>query len=66
MHHYNNELFFDRGRSFFTGIDGFGITKKKTTLKDPSTKKRKIRSEIELSSINEGYGDNKMNQNEEE
>ena len=66
MHHYNNELFFDRGKSVFTGFDGFGITKKKTTLKDPSTKKRKIRSEIELSSINEGYGDNKMNQNEEE
>ena len=24
LHHYNNEIFFDSGKSIFTGFDGFG------------------------------------------
>ena len=51
MHHYNNELFFDTGKSIFTGFDGFGGGyKKKDKDKDPAYKKRKLRAEIELTS----------------
>ena len=55
MHHYDNELFFDRKKSAFIGFEGFGSSKKKKLLDDPAAKKRKMRSEIEISSINEDY-----------
>ena len=55
LHHYNTEIFFDAGKSIFTGFDRIGNNKKKYTSKDPAYKKRKIRSEIELSSRNEEY-----------
>ena len=55
LHHYNTEIFFDAGKSTFTGFDRIGNNKKKYTSKDPAYKKRKIRSEIELSSRNEEY-----------
>ena len=54
LHHYNMELFFDSGQSIFTTIDG-NARRKKNSSKDPGYKKRKIRSEIELSSRNEEY-----------
>ena len=64
MHHYNNELFFDTGKSIFTGFDGFGGGyKKKNNNQDPAFKKRKLRAEIELTSKNE---DNDIKNNEEE
>ena len=54
MHHYNNELFFDTGKSIFTGFDGFGVGYKKKNLhQDPAYKKRKLRAEIELTSKND-------------
>ena len=65
MHHYDNDIFFEQGKSIFTGFDGFGNTRKKIS-KDPSYKKRKIRSEIELSSRNEEYsGYQAANKNED-
>ena len=57
LHHYNNELFYDQDNSNFIWFDGNRKTKKKSSNKDPSHKKRKIRSEIELSSRNEEYSD---------
>ena len=70
MHHYNNELFFDTGKSIFTGFDGFGGGyKKKNHSQDPAYKKRKLRAEIELTSKNDeqsGYNDVKKNEEEEE
>ena len=54
MHHYNMDLFYDSGQSIFIGIDG-NSKRKKISNKDPGYKKRKIRSEIELSSRNEEY-----------
>ena len=70
MHHYNNELFFDTGKSIFTGFDGFGGGyKKKDKDKDPAYKKRKLRAEIELTSKNDeqsGYNDVRKNEVEEE
>ena len=54
IHHYNNELFFDYGKSIFTGFDGFGRGfTKKNKHEDPAYKKRKLRAEIELTSKNE-------------
>ena len=54
MHHYNNELFFDSGKSIFTGFDGFGGGyKKKNKNQDPAYKTRKLRVEIELTSKND-------------
>ena len=50
MHHYNNELFFDMGKSIFTGMEGFGGYKKRDRNQDPQYKKRKLRSEIEMTS----------------
>ena len=47
LHHYNNELFFDSGKSIFTGFDGFGGGyKTKNRNQDPAYKKRKLRSDI--------------------
>ena len=74
MHHYDNELFFDNGKSIFTGFDGFGGGyRKKNKDKDPAYKKRKLRAEIEITSKNEelsGYKEiknvNKNNDEEEE
>ena len=60
LHHYNTELFFDNKNSIFVGIGGYGSTKKKNL--DPSTKKRRIRNEIELSSRNEEYQPAKNNE----
>ena len=54
MHHYNMDLFYDSGQSIFIGIEG-NSKRKKISNKDPGYKKRKIRSEIELSSRNEEY-----------
>ena len=69
LHHYNNELFFDTGKSIFTGFDGFGGGyKKKIHDKDPAYKKRKLRAEIELTSKNDeasGYKDINKNQEDE-
>ena len=56
LHHYNAEIFFDNGKSIFIGFDGYRNTKRNN--KDPAYKKRKIRSEIELSSRNEEYDAN--------
>jgi len=54
IHHYNNELFFDSGKSIFTGFDGFGRGfKNKNKNNDPAYKKRKLRAEIELTSKND-------------
>ena len=54
MHHYNNELFFDSGKSIFTGFDGFASGfKNKNINKDPAYKKRKLRAEIELTTRND-------------
>ena len=65
LHHYNTELFFDTGKSIFTGFEGYGNTKKRDN-KDPAYKKRKLRAEIELSSRNEEYsGYQPANKNEE-
>ena len=70
MHHYNNELFFDTGKSIFTGFDGFGGGyKKKNIDNDPAYKKRKLRAEIELTSKNDeqsGYNDVRKNEAEED
>ena len=54
LHHYDMDLFYDSGQSFFMRIDG-NVSRKKISNKDPGYKKRKIRSEIELSSRNEEY-----------
>ena len=54
MHHYNNDIFFDSGKSIFTGFDGFGRGyKNKNRNNDPAYKKRKLRAEIELTSKND-------------
>ena len=54
IHHYNNELFFDSGKSIFTGFDGFGRGyKNKNKNNEPAYKKRKLRAEIELTSKND-------------
>ena len=71
MHHYDNELFFDNGKSIFTGFDGFGGGyRKKNEDQDPAYKKRKLRAEIEITSNNEeqnGYKAIKdVNKNDEE
>ena len=67
MHHYNNELFFDSGKSIFTGFDGFGGGyKKKVHEKDPAFKKRKLRAEVEMTSKNdEQSAYNNANKNED-
>ena len=66
IHHYNNEMFFDSGKSIFTGFDGFGRGyKRKNREQDPAYKKRKLRAEIELTSKNEEqdeYNDFKKNE----
>ena len=67
IHHYNNELFFDSGKSIFTGFDGFGrgFTKKNRN-NDPAYKKRKLRAEIELTSKNEEQNEFKdINKNDD-
>ena len=66
LHHYNNELFFDQGKSIFKGFSGIaGGYKKKHSEKDPAYKKRKYRAEIELSSKNdENSNYNEVNKNE--
>ena len=68
LHHYNNELFFDSGKSIFRGFDGFGGGyKKKNRNQDPAYKKRKLRAEIELTSRNEEDDNYKnINKNEED
>ena len=69
LHHYNNELFFDSGKSIFTGFDGFGGGyKNKNRNQDPAYKKRKLRSEIELTSKNDEVSTNykDINKNDEE
>ena len=68
LHHYNNELFFDSGKSIFTGFDGFGGGyKKKKMEQDPAYKKRKLRAEIELTSKNDEASNYKdVNKKEEE
>ena len=59
MHHYDNDLFFDRGNNIFTGFDGFrGKTRNPNV--DPGFKKRKMRTEIELTSEDD---DEENNQN---
>jgi hypothetical protein len=52
IHHYNNELFFDRGNNIFTGF--FGFKSRNTTrekIMDPMDKKRKLKPELESSSV---------------
>ena len=67
IHHYNNEIFFDSGKSIFTGFDGFGRGyKKKIREQDPAYKKRKLRAEIELTSKNDEQDEYKdFNKNED-
>ena len=68
IHHYNNELFFDSGKSIFTGFDGFGkgFTKKNRN-NDPAYKKRKLRAEIELTSKNDEQNEFKdINKNDDD
>ena len=66
IHHYNNEIFVDSGKSIFTGFDGFGRGyKKKNRDQDPAYKKRKLRAEIELTSKNDDQDEyNNFNKNE--
>ena len=65
LHHYNTDLFYDTGKSIFTGFEGYRNTRNRDN-KDPAYKKRKIRAEIELSSRNEEYsGYQPANKNEE-
>ena len=52
MHHYDNEMFFDRGKNIFTGFDGFRGKTRNQNL-DPGFKKRKMRTEIEMTSDGE-------------
>ena len=68
LHHYNNELFFDSGKSIFKGFEGFGAGyKKKNYQQDPAYKKRRLRNEIELTSKNdEGSEYKNVNKNEED
>ena len=68
MHHYNNELFFDSGKSIFTGFDGFGKGyKNKNRNNDPAYKKRKLRAEIELTSKNDEQNEYKdINKNDDD
>ena len=68
LHHYNNELFFDSGKSIFTGFDGFGRGyKTKNHNQDPAYKKRKLRSEIELTSKNDEVSNYKdINKNDDD
>ena len=67
LHHYNNEIFFDSGKSIFTGFDGFGRGyKTKSHNKDPAYKKRKLRVVIELTSRNDENSNYKNNKNDEE
>ena len=68
MHHYNNELFFDSGKSIFTGFDGFGRGyKNKNRNNDPAYKKRKLRAEIELTSKNDEQNEYKdINKNDDD
>ena len=66
LHHYNNDLFFDSGKSIFKGFTGAGGGySKKNREKDPAYKKRKLRAEIELTSKNdENSNYNAVNKNE--
>lgn len=65
LHHYNNDLFFDSGKSIFKGFTGAGGYSKKNREKDPAYKKRKLRAEIELTSKNdENSNYNAVNKNE--
>ena len=66
LHHYNNDLFFDQGKSIFKGFTGVGGGyRKKHSEKDPAFKKRKYRAEIELTSKNdENSNYNEVNKNE--
>ena len=69
LHHYNNEIFFDSGKSIFTGFDVFGRGyKTKNHIKGPAYKKRKLRAEIELTSRNDENSNYKdiNNKNDEE
>ena len=68
LHHYNNELFFDNGKSIFTGFEGFGGGYRKANInQEPKNKKRKLRAEIELSSVKTGeQNEIKGSQNKEE
>jgi hypothetical protein len=68
IHHYNNELFFDSGKSIFTGFDGFGRGyKSKNRNNDPAYKKRKLRAEIELTSKNDDQNEYKdINKNDDD
>ena len=68
IHHYNNELFFDSGKSIFTGFDGFGRGyKNKNRNNDPAYKKRKLRAEIELTSKNDEQNEyHDINKNEDD
>ena len=59
MHHYDNDLFFDRGKNIFTGFDGFRGKTRNPNL-DPGFKKRKMRTEIEMTSEEDGE-DNSQN-----
>ena len=67
IHHYNNELFFDSGKSIFTGFDGFGRGfRNKNRNNDPAYKKRKLRAEIELTSKNDDQNEyNNINKNDD-
>jgi hypothetical protein len=62
MHHYDNDLFFDRGKNIFTGFDGFREKTRNKNMNDPEFKKRKMRTEIEITSDNEedNSGNKKM------
>ena len=70
MHHYNNEIFFDVGKSIFKGFDGFGGGYKKKNLnQNPAFKKRKLRNEIEMTSNyeqNSNYKNINKNENDDE
>ena len=69
LHHYNNEMFFDSGKSIFKGFDGYGGGfKKKNIQQDPAYKKRKLRAEIELTSKNDDAGgyNKDINKNDDE
>jgi hypothetical protein len=60
MHHYDNDLFFDRGKNIFTGFDGFKGKTRNPNL-DPGFKKRKMRTEIEITSEDDDEENNSQN-----
>ena len=61
LHHYNNDIYDDFGKSIFKGFNGFnkGLSKK-DIYKDPAMKKRKLKAEVDLNTEDFDYSANKV------